>query len=95
MSNWVKGNGSDLPNGTWAWIRWNASRSESGHGMTIEYRRDGGWGSNGENRDCFEEPNFPDDGVGKSVWISQEAGLEPILVTHYKIIEVPDYPSED
>lgn len=89
VAEWVKGNGSDLPYGTWAWVRWPAAHMENGHGMTIEYRREGGWGTNGAERDCFEDPHFCDDGVGKYGWLTKGPR---IIVTHYKIIETPEPP---
>lgn len=102
MSQWVAGNGSDLPDGTWAWIRWNAPRAEHGYGMTVSYRREGGWGSNGETKDYWEEPSFPDDGDGRFGWLSQLAHqerspgtkYEPTVVTHYMIIPEPAPPED-
>lgn len=97
MTGWVKGNGSDLPDGTWAWIRWRAPKSERGYGMTVSWRREGGWGSNGEQKDTWEDSEFPDDGLGKMGWLGYvvDPDHEPTVVTHYCVIPEPVPPEDE
>ena len=88
---WEAGSGAALPNGTWAWVAVKIpDGAREGEWLkTIEWRREGGWGSNGDDDEHREGPRFRDEGQDAMLMIM---GYAPLRVAYYQILDVPGDP---
>ena len=92
-TQWVKGTGSDLPDGTVAWV---AYRTQPGLACARESRRTGGWGWLDLCDDSDDRPRFSDDG-DPDLYLHPDVGyvFGKVAIVAYLLQPTPEPPKDD